>query len=76
MNLRHATALALAFGLFGCSAVLGIETAYLKNPNTGDVVTCGPYKLSGATGAAGEAAERGCIEDYECQGWVRIPSPS
>jgi hypothetical protein len=40
MNLCHATALALAFGLFGCSAVPGIETAYLKNPNTGNVVTC------------------------------------
>ncbi len=76
MTLRHAAALALAFGLFGCSSVLGIETAYLKNPNTGNTVTCGPYKLSGTSGAASEAAERGCIEDYERQGYVRIPSPS
>jgi hypothetical protein len=71
MKLRHAAVLALTFGLFGCG-----ETAYLKNPATGIVVTCGPYKLSGVGGMAREAAERGCIDDYERQGFMRVPPPS
>jgi hypothetical protein len=50
------------------------ETAYMKNPATGQVVACGPYYIGGMGVQA--AAERGCIEDYQRQGYVRVPAPN
>ena len=62
--------------LVGCASV---EAAYLKHPQTGQVVQCGPYtyvilRASGEPEAAA-ARQRQCIEDYKEQRFVRVPSP-
>jgi hypothetical protein len=41
----------------------------MRNPNTGQETTCGPYGPNEV--AAGEL--RGCIDDYRSQGFERIP---
>lgn len=50
------------------------ETAYMENPANGRVVVCGPYYIGGM-GVQAEA-ERGCIGDYQRQGYVRVPGPN
>jgi hypothetical protein len=49
------------------------ETVYFRNPATGQVVACGPYKLMGTSGPPSSNAERSCIDDYQRQGFVRVP---
>ncbi len=61
--------------LVGCASV---EAAYLKHPQTGQVVQCGPYTyviLRAFDGPALAARQRQCIEDYKEQRFVRVPSP-
>jgi hypothetical protein len=49
------------------------ETAWMKNPATGQIASCGPYYIN--EWSAQFAAERACIEDYGRQGYVRVPGP-
>lgn len=64
---RHVAALALLL-VSGCS----YETVYMKNPATGQIAACGPYRVWDIGGMVREKAERGCIEAYQQQGFVRI----
>jgi hypothetical protein len=59
----------------GCSGTnqASSETVYLRNPATGQVVTCGPYQLSGIGSPEAASAERRCIDNYQQQGFVREP---
>ena len=52
-----------------------VEDVRLKNLETGEVVTCPgraghPSNLQGAI----VAEQRGCIEDFKEQGYVRLPN--
>ena len=69
-------ALALWFVVVvGCSGTnrASYETVYLRNATTGQVVTCGPYKLTRIGSPATANPERSCIDDYQRQGFVREP---
>lgn len=62
--------------LVGCSgntSRAGSETVYLRNSTTGQVVACGPYQSTEASGPASASVERKCIEDYQGQGFVQVP---
>lgn len=57
--------------LAGCST----EAVYLKHPN-GSVVQCGPYDTTVAGHEVMAAMrERSCLDDYQRQGFVRVPKP-
>ena len=58
--------LLVALTMAGC----GTSTIYLKHPQTGQSVTCGPY-LRGDV--AGVLELRGCAEDFQRQGYERVP---
>jgi len=49
--------------LTGCT-----DAVLLRHPDTGKTVKCGPYTMSGGV----VARERGCIEDYQRQGYKRV----
>jgi hypothetical protein len=58
----------------GCSGnQTSYETVYLRNPATGQVVACGPYKAAATGSAAPSNAEQSCIVDYQRQGFVTVP---
>jgi len=53
------------------------EVIYLKNAN-GQTVQCGPYAGYGslpAQAAQADAKLRGCVSDYQRQGYERVPGP-
>jgi hypothetical protein len=68
----------MRFAIFLTAMLLtacGTDPVYLKHSD-GRVVQCGPY----STAIAGEAEvalirERGCIDDYQRQGFLRVPRP-
>lgn len=49
------------------------ETAYMKNPATGEVAACGPYYRELGIQMA---AEQRCVEDYGRQGYTRASGPN
>jgi hypothetical protein len=51
------------------------DAVYLRNPATGQTVKCGPYRTNAGTNPelAG-TQEHQCINDYQVQGFVRVPS--
>ena len=64
----------LALGLAGCASS---QTVYLQNTQ-GEQVQCGPYTNYGNIASASQTAQRKlryCIEDFQSQGYVRIPNP-
>jgi uncharacterized membrane protein YccC len=62
------TVVLVLIGLGGCIFVP--ETIYLRNM-AGNMVACGPYLTQG-TGAAAAAQ---CVQDYQRQGYERVPAP-
>ncbi len=60
----------LAVGLAGCVTT---DPVYMKNPNTGQVVQCGPYDNRALNSMASAQRESQCIQDYKEQGFVRSP---
>ena len=64
---------AVVVGCSGNSYRASYETVYLRNSTTGQVVACGPYKSIEISGPASANAERSCIDDYQRQGFVRVP---
>jgi hypothetical protein len=48
---------------------------YMKNPTTGQVVTCGTRHPYTVVESAVEQREAQCIQDYKEQGFVRVPGP-
>jgi hypothetical protein len=69
----RAACVILALALAACAPT---EYAYMKNPVTGQVVTCGPYVMRIDYANAMAVMERGCVEDYQRQGYVRVPGPN
>lgn len=66
--------IAVALIVVGC---VQTDTAYMKDPTTGKVVACGPYNIGQRFGGEyGATLERGCIDDYAKQGYVRVPGPN
>jgi starvation-inducible outer membrane lipoprotein len=45
----------------------------LKNPATGQIAQCGPYFLDGAFSDSQAQRERACVNDFQMQGFVRLP---
>ena len=66
---------AVAAGVAACS-LHSIDAAYLRHPETGDEVTCGPYRGPPDAMEAYVGELRGCINDFRAQGYVRIGKPS
>lgn len=58
-----------------CTAVAACTDAIkLRNPATGATAQCGPYMLEGLGQPASVAQrETRCLDDYERQGYVRVP---
>ncbi len=59
----------LGFAATGCAPK---ETAYMKNPATGEVAACGPYYKELEIQ---DAAKQWCVDDYARRGYVPAPSP-
>jgi hypothetical protein len=62
---------ALACLFMGCSTT----PVSLKHPGTGRVVQCGPYGWNELRTGSVPERERGCIADYQRQGYERVPDP-
>jgi hypothetical protein len=58
------------------SACSTTPIVYLKNPQTGQSTTCGPYKNNDSNAMAAAMQEKQCIQDYKEQGYIRAPSQS
>ena len=70
--MRWATGMlaAVIISLAGCAT----EAVYLRHPETGQTVKCGPYSYVGNPGKSlAIEQERGCINDYQRQGYQRVP---
>jgi len=52
--------------LAGCT-----HTTYLKHPDTGETVQCGPYRTGGLGADANTAREIKCVSDFQRMGYVR-----
>jgi hypothetical protein len=64
------TGLALA----GCAST---DPIYLRHQTTGRVVQCGPYPTNSPQQVSTALIrERGCMEDFQRQGYERVPSPT
>jgi hypothetical protein len=60
---------ALAITLGGCGVS---ETVYLRHPETGTRIQCGPYF---GIPRSNHIYLRDCVGDYQQQGYVRVPAP-
>ncbi len=49
------------------------DTVFLRHPKTGLTAQCGPYRYSGYTATAAAMRESRCIDDYQRQGYERVP---
>ena len=56
--------------LIGCVLT---DPVLLRHLKTGQTVQCGPYRYDHHTAVAIIMQERGCIEDYQRQGYERVP---
>jgi hypothetical protein len=56
----------LISGMVGCST----KPILMRNPQTGEIMKCGPYYPGGGLGYR---RERDCIQDFQRQGWERVP---
>ena len=66
-------AITVAVLVAGCGTS---QTVFLKHPVKGDTVKCGPYTVAGNLAAAAITAQnelRYCINDFQRQGYERIP---
>jgi hypothetical protein len=60
----------MGFALLG-----GCAPVYLRHPETGKTVKCGPYVEDPASDHSARLLKRGCIENYERQGYKRVMEP-
>ena len=74
---RLATTTILTVMIAGC--VASSEVVHLKHPVKGDVIKCGPYQVPASKRASASVTAqnelRYCVEDFQRQGYQRIPSP-
>ncbi len=50
------------------------ERIMLKHAETGKTVHCGPYRSDRYSTTAAAMKERGCIRDFQRQGYERMPA--
>jgi hypothetical protein len=50
----------------------GCTLVYLRHPETGEIVKCGPYSADPGSDHPARVLKRGCIEDYERLGYDRM----
>lgn len=64
----------LALAMLSTASVLAAcaETIHLRNPNTGQAATCGPYRTGGIGAQAGAILATQCVQDFKEQGYVRV----
>lgn len=65
----------VVFGLIAVAMLAGcVPSSELKNPKTGETVTCGAYTLRGLgmSDAPATSREANCIADYKKQGYVEV----
>lgn len=60
--------LALTLWLAGCTGAV-----HLQHPVTGRTATCGPYANVAGWKYTAIAHERGCVDDFQRQGYQRVP---
>ncbi len=60
----------LAVAVIGAGCTSAVT---LRHPQTGQTVKCGPYYVETLTYGGVVARERGCIADYQRQGYERVP---
>jgi len=63
--MKYLTILLVLGMLAGCG-----HTTYLKHPETGETVKCGPYSTTDLSGE-GAIREMHCIDDFQRMGYVR-----
>jgi hypothetical protein len=69
-RLRHTlTGIIAGATLAACAHTQPVE---LKNEQTGESVTCGPYPAPPLRAAANVMQQNQCIQDFEQQGFVRV----
>lgn len=72
---RRRFSLARLFSIVGILAILAgcmTDPVVLRHPQTGKKVQCGPYYTgTSADTLSAPIRERGCIEDYQRQGYER-----
>jgi hypothetical protein len=61
----------LVFCLGACTD----STVYLKNPKTGEIVQCGNFHAVTLVENSKKDRDLRCVDDYEAQGFVRVPGP-
>jgi hypothetical protein len=54
--------------LTGCTSAV-----HLRHPVTGQTTQCGPYANIGGWKYTALSHERACVEDYQLQGFQRVP---
>ena len=68
--MRHILFVAfIAVGVAGCAST---DAVIMRHPD-GRTAQCGPYRTDLRVGPTQVALERGCIEDYQRQGFQRLP---
>jgi hypothetical protein len=70
---RPVVLLVLSLAVGACAQT---DPVHLKHPQTGQEVTCGPYPFYPLRASAGAQQESQCIQDFEKQGFLRLPNPS
>jgi len=75
LRLRSVVTMSMVLPLVGVTVVGCARPAvHLRHPGTGQAVTCGPYAAAGPIRSQTLGAqERACVEDYEKQGYQRVP---
>ncbi len=61
----------LIVGMAGCGAS-GYAPIKMRNPRTGEIANCGPTRGRMYEGMNYQLM-RDCVEDYQRQGWERVP---
>ena len=59
--------------ILGWALLGGCAPVYLRHPETGMTVRCGSYVEDPASDHSTRLLKRGCIENYERQGYERLP---
>lgn len=57
-----------------CVAVAGCSSPIVLRDSMGRMASCGPYPALGVNGVVGAIREKQCIEDYQRQGYERVPN--
>jgi hypothetical protein len=72
--MSRAALITLTFAIIGISVAACTDPIKLKNTTTGQIAQCGPYASDMIAGGDAQAQrERECIQDFQRQGYERMP---